>query len=456
MQMRRLLVVDDEPNMAWLFEQSFGQEFRVGKAHSGAEALARLDQGPVDLVLLDLMMPGMDGLSALREMKRRHPDLPVVMMTAYATVKTAVEAIKAGAADYVIKPFDLEEVRRVMMAALPPSTAEAAERRPASMLGDSAAMQAVFRKIQRVAPTDASVLVLGETGTGKELVARAIHAASPRAAKPFVAVNCAALPEHLLESELFGHEKGAFTGAQVRKPGRFELADGGTLLLDEIGDMPLALQAKLLRVLEFRQVEPLGSTRPHPIDLRVLASTHRDLRELVKQGTFREDLYFRLAVVPILLPPLRERAGDIPLLANHLLRSFTERLGKEFRAFSGEAMAVLEAYPWPGNVRELRNLMEQLAVLWDGGIVEAEDLPEYLMAPARDGAAAPGSGGGGGSLKDQVRSLKADYEQERILVALREVSGNRTQAAKRLGISRRTLQLKLKGLGLPADQDGGE
>ena len=450
MAMRRLLVVDDEPNMAWLFEQSFGREFHVAKAHSGMEAMARLAEGPVDLVMLDLMMPGMDGLTTLKEIKHRHPDLPVVMMTAYATVKTAVEAIKTGAADYVTKPFDLEEVRRVMSAALPPSPSEETVRRPAAILGESGAMQEVFRKIARVAPTNASVLILGETGTGKELVARAIHAASPRAPRPFVAINCAALPEHLLESELFGHEKGAFTGAQGRKPGRFELADGGTLLLDEIGDMPAALQAKLLRVLESRQVEPLGSTRPLPVDLRVLASTHRDLRELVKQGTFREDLYFRLAVVPILLPPLRERGGDIPLLANHLLRTFAEQHGKEFGSFSAGALHALEAYRWPGNVRELRNLMEQVAVLWDGGRVELEDLPDYLTASARETPAAPHS------LKEEVRLLKADLEQERILAALRSVGGNRTQAAKLLGISRRALQLKLKGLELPPDLSIGE
>ncbi|MFZ5824549.1 MAG: sigma-54-dependent transcriptional regulator [Bacillota bacterium] len=442
MDKRRLLVVDDEPNMAWLFEQSFGRHYDVIKAHSGLEALAVLEAGPPDLVLLDLMMPGMDGLTALREIKRRHPNLPVLMMTAYATVKTAVEAIKTGAADYVIKPFDLDEVRRVMEAALPPSPSEQPLRRPQGLLGDSPPMLEVLRKIQRVAQADVSVLILGETGTGKELVARAIHTNSPRAARPFVAVNCAALPENLLESELFGHEKGAFTGAQSRKPGRFELADGGTLLLDEIGDMPLAVQAKLLRVLESRQVEPLGSTRALPVDLRVLAATHRDLPEMVKQGNFREDLYFRLAVVPITLPALRERRGDVGLLAHHLLKGFAERHGKEFLGFSSQALQALESYRWPGNVRELRNLMEQVAVLWDGGQVDLEHLPEYLTAPGRE-AVAPGQ-----SLKEEVRSLKADYEQERILAALRSVGGNRTQAARLLGISRRALQLKLKELAL--------
>ena len=449
MDRRRLLVVDDEPNMAWLFEQSFHNHYEIVKANSGIEALQRLEAEGADLVMLDLIMPGMDGLTVLREMKRRQPDLPVIMMTAYATVKTAVETIKAGAADYVIKPFALEDVRRVIAAALPPP-AQAVARRPAGMLGESPVMLEVFRKLQRIAPSDTSVLITGETGTGKELVARAIHAASPRAAGPFVAINCAALPENLLESELFGYEKGAFTGAQTRKPGRFELAAGGTLLLDEVGDMPLTLQAKLLRVLESRQVEPLGSTRSVTVNLRVLSATHRDLREQVKQGAFREDLYFRLAVLPLCLPPMRERRGDLNLLAAHLLKTFAEQQGKAFHGFSEGALQALEGYRWPGNIRELRNLMEQVAVLWDGGRVELEHLPEYLtMGEVSEGK----SSSTAYSLKEEVRSLKADLEQERILAALRESGGNRTQAARLLGISRRALQLKLKGLELPLEPE---
>jgi two-component system, NtrC family, response regulator AtoC len=445
--MRTLLVVDDEPNMAWLFEQTFGREFRVQGARGGEEALAALEAEGADLVMLDLCMPGMDGMTALKALKRIRPHLPVVMMTAYATVKTAVEAIKAGAADYVMKPFDLDELRRVVENALPPAPGEpgAAVTRPAGMIGESPAMLEVYRKIRRVGPTDACVLILGETGTGKELVARAIHAASPRAARPFIAFNCAAVPENLLESELFGYAKGAFTDAKGRKPGRFELADGGTLLLDEVGDMPLSLQAKLLRVLESHTVEPLGAIRAVPVDVRVLASTHRDLKEMVRTGRFREDLYFRLAVVPVLLPPLRERPGDVPLLAAHLLRTFAEKHGKGFYGFSPEALTILDRSSWPGNVRELRNLMEQVVVLWDGSTVEPEHLPE-LPGTSSPGAGGPGSPGPGEPLKHAVRSLKADYEQERILQALRECGGNRTHAALRLGISRRTLQLKLKAL----------
>jgi len=439
--MRRLLVIDDEPNMAWLFEQSFGREFRVLAAHSGPEAFRALEGTGADLAMCDLCMPGMDGLAVLREIKRRWPDLPVVMMTAYATVKTAVEAIKAGAADYVMKPFDLDELRRVMEKALPPAVSDPGQWRPAGMLGESPAMLDVFRKVQRVAHTDACALILGETGTGKELVARAIHEGSTRGARPFVAFNCAAVPENLLESELFGYEKGAFTGAQARKPGRFELAAGGTILLDEVGDMPLGLQAKLLRVLENRTVEPLGAVRPVPVDLRVLASTHRDLREMVRAGTFREDLYFRLAVVPISLPPLRERHGDVPLLAGHLLRQFAEKHGKAFHGFSPEAMGALEAHAWPGNVRELRNLVEQVVVLWDGPTVELEHLPELPGAVTVVGGSAVGAG-----LKGEVSRLKADYEWERISAALAEVGGNRTRAAALLGISRRALQLKLKAM----------
>ncbi|HWI62181.1 MAG TPA: sigma-54 dependent transcriptional regulator [Symbiobacteriaceae bacterium] len=431
--MQRLLVVDDEANMAWLFEQSFGREFQVAAARSGPEALDRLERDGADLIMLDLCMPGMDGMAVLKEVKRRWPAIPVVMMTAYATVKTAVEAIKAGAADYVMKPFDLEELRRVMTRALP-SLPAGAPFRPAGMLGESPGMLEVFRKIQRVAPTDACVLILGETGTGKELVARAIHASSSRSARPFVAFNCAAVPENLLESELFGYEKGAFTDAKSRKPGRFELAAGGTLLLDEIGDMPLSLQAKLLRVLETRAVEPLGAVRPVPVDLRVLAATHRDLRELVRQGRFREDLFFRLAVVPVQLPPLRERPGDVAVLGLHLLRTFAGKHGKVFHGFSPQALAALESYTWPGNVRELRNLVEQVVVLWDGPTVELEHLPEFPGIQRSQVAA--------GSL----RQMKAGYEQQRIEEALRACDGNRTQAAKLLGISRRALQLKLKAL----------
>ena len=436
--MQHLLIVDDEPNMAWLFAQSFGQEFRVSAARSGAEALDQLEREAADLVMLDLCMPGMDGMTALKEIKRRWPATPVVMMTAYATVKTAVEAIKAGAADYVMKPFDLAELHRVMTGALP-SQPSVAPPRPAGMLGESPPMLEVFRKIQRIGPTDACVLILGETGTGKELVARAIHTASSRAARPFVAFNCAAVPENLLESELFGYEKGAFTDAKARKPGRFELASGGTLLLDEIGDMPLALQAKLLRVLETRAVEPLGAIRPVPVDLRVLAATHRDLREMVRQGKFREDLYFRLAVVPVQLPPLRERPGDVGALAAHLLRTFAEKHGKAFTGFSPQALGALEAYPWPGNVRELRNLIEQVVVLWDGPVVELEHVPEFPGAPRPTQAQAQVASG-------SLRQLKAGYEQQRIEEALQACDGNRTRAAKLLGISRRALQLKLKAM----------
>ncbi|MDF2629926.1 MAG: putative response regulator in two-component reguatory system, sigma54 dependent transcriptional [Symbiobacteriaceae bacterium] len=433
--MRQLLIVDDEPNMAWLFEQSFGREFQVAAARSGTEALAHLERAGADLIMLDLCMPGMDGMAVLKEVKRRWPAIPVVMMTAYATVKTAVEAIKAGAADYVLKPFDLDELRRVMTGALPPEPASVAPPRPAGMLGESPAMLEVFRKLARVAPTDACVLILGETGTGKELVARAIHAGSSRAARPFVAFNCAAVPENLLESELFGYEKGAFTDARARKPGRFELAAGGTLLLDEVGDMPLPLQAKLLRVLESRAVEPLGAIRPLPVDVRVLAATHRDLREMVRQGKFREDLYFRLAVVPVGLPPLRERPGDVAVLAAHFLRTLSEKHGKAFAGFSPGALAVLTGYGWPGNVRELRNLVEQVVVLWDGPVVELEHLPSL-------GVDAPGARLAPASLK----VMKAGYEQQRIEEALLACGGNRTRAAQVLGISRRALQMKLKAL----------
>lgn len=459
---KTLLVVDDEPNMAWLFQESFSGQFEIRAARDGVEALAALDSGPVHLVMQDLQIPGSNGLQIMREIKKRFPDLPVIMMTAYATVKTAVEAMRAGAYDYVIKPFDLDELRLTIGKALEFANlrqeVEGLRRELKETRGEpelqavSPKMREVIRVIEKVAQTDTYVLIQGESGTGKELAARAIHRRSPRSQGPFIPVNCAALPETLLESELFGHEKGAFTGAQARRPGRFELAHRGTLFLDEVGDMPLILQSKLLRVLEEKTVEPLGSTRRIAVDVRVVAATNQNLRELVKNGSFREDLFFRLAVIPITLPPLRERTEDIPLLAGYFLKMFSARHGKCFRGFSPEALDMLTAYPWPGNVRELKNTIEQVAVLFDDQLVLPEHLPGHLTPSAGD-ASNPGDGGGtlvveGPPLKEQVGSLKNRLEEERIRAALAKFNGNRTRAAEYLGISRRSLQLKIKALAI--------
>lgn len=472
---RTILVVDDEPNMAWLFEQSFSGQFSVLGARHLQEALDALGNHRVDLVMLDLQIPGTDGMGILREIKVRNPEIPVIMMTAYATVRTAVEAIKAGAFDYILKPFDLDELRLTMEKALEFADLrqevrglrdQLKERRVGQLLAVSPRMTEVLRLVEKVGPSDACVLILGESGTGKELVARAIHQSSPRASRPFVAVNCAALPENLLESELFGHEKGAFTGAHARKPGRFEMADRGTILLDEIGDMPLLLQAKLLRVLEEKAIQPLGATRQLPVDVRILAATNRDLRDLVKKGAFREDLFFRLSVIPLHLPPLRERPEDIPLLANHFLKEFNDRHGKGFRQISPEAIRLLAGYSWPGNVRELRNVIEQVIVLNDDRVLLPGHLPPQLAeghepverprganeapveAPGEVPVKAPVEALMEAPLKNRIDALATKVEAEMIRDALARCGGNRTRAAEMLKISRRTLQLKMKALGL--------
>lgn len=506
-----VLVIDDEPNMAWLFEQSFGRDFAIHGARSWAEAKVALAEkrGFFDLVMLDLRLPDADGLAALEEIRRLDPDLPVVMMTAYATVKTAVAAMKAGARDYVIKPFDVEEVRIIMRNALQFGLLSREVRElegrlrekfnRKNILGVSPQIAAVRETIEKVAASDVAVLILGESGTGKELVAHAIHYESARRRGPFVPINCAALPENLLESELFGYEKGAFTGAAARKIGKFELADGGTLFLDEIGDMPPSLQGKLLRVLEEHVIERLGGTKRIPVDVRIVAATNKDLAAAVAAGRFREDLYYRLAVVPLVIAPLRERPEDVAVLARHFLGEVVKKYGAGFTGFSPEAMAALMAYSWPGNVRELKNVIERLVVLSgsaaggkNAGEIPVALLPEHIRAgvqgdgatPSRPaagtvgiGSVAAGSVAAGAAeaaeaaeaaapvpkvqpplsikgererllLKEAAAKAKEQTERELIEDALRQHGGNRTRAAEALGISRRALQLKLKRLGL--------
>ncbi|MGE5560428.1 MAG: sigma-54-dependent transcriptional regulator [Chloroflexota bacterium] len=448
----RVLVVDDEPNMTWLFEQAFGQDHAVIGARDRDEAVRALRQRGADIVFLDLRLPGIDGMGILKEIKQLMPDLPVIMMTAHGTVKNAVDAMKAGAFDYVTKPFDLDEVRLIAANAmrLGSLTREVEQLRAAlaersgldSFQAVSPKMLEVLRIIERVAPTDASVLISGESGTGKELAARAIHQVSPRRDGPFLPVNCAALPDALLESELFGYEKGAFTGATAAKPGRFELAGGGTLLLDEVGDMSLGTQAKLLRVLEERQIERLGGTRRITVDVRIVAATNRPLTELVQRGQFREDLYYRLAVIPIQMPPLRERPEDVPVLANQFLRGFAQRHGRPVRGFAADALARLQRYDWPGNVRELRNLVEQMVILADGEIIGVNHLPPFIATPGGAAAAA-----GGGALRARLGALQEQLEADLIRDALARCGGNRTRAAEQLGISRRSLQMKIKKYG---------
>ncbi len=447
----RVLVVDDDrAHRTMLRAVLAGAGYTALEADDGDVALEVVRSEPVDVVLLDLRMPRVGGIEALEAIRSARPGLPVVLMTAYASVGTAVDAMKKGAFDYLTKPVDLEDLRRTLDKALEFHRLEQENRLLRERLGErfdfsniigrSRAMAELFETLALVAPSDATVLITGESGTGKELVANAIHESSPRRERPFVKVNCAALHENLLESELFGHERGAFTGATAQRKGRFEIAHGGTLFLDEIGDMSPATQAKVLRVLQEGEFERLGGTRTLRVDVRVLAATHRDLEAMVAQGTFRQDLYYRLSVVPVHLPPLRERREDIPVLAEHFLRVYAEKNRKEVRGFHPAAMDLLVRHDWPGNVRELQNAVERAVILCLGDRITPQELPPAL----RDAGVPPG----GGPARDPgPRSLK-EAERELILRTLEETGGNRTRAARLLGISRQTLHNKLREYGL--------
>jgi DNA-binding NtrC family response regulator len=394
-------------------------------------------------------MPGMSGLELLRNVKAVNPEIPFILVTAYGTVETAVQAMKDGAADYVTKPLDLEELQlrigRVgeqvrLQSAVRDLQAHLIERhRLEGIIGESGRMQEVLALVKRVAPSDATVLIRGESGTGKELIARALHFNSPRAAGPLVTLNCAALPEQLLESELFGHERGAFTGAVAQRKGRFELADGGSIFLDEIGDLTPALQVKLLRVLQERQFERLGGTRTLAVNVRVLAATHRDLEGAIQAGTFREDLYYRLNVVTLQIPPLRERREDIPLLLDHFLRKFARKNRREVAGLTAAARDALLRYDYPGNVRELENIVERAVLLCRGAVIDLEDLPVTLR---------PGERGPADAEVGRLPDLLAGIERQAIRAALERHGGIQTQAAAELGISERVLRYKIKKYGL--------
>jgi two-component system response regulator HydG len=442
----RILVVDDDRahlTMLTAMLESWGHD--VDTAADGAEAVDRVRRRAYDVVLTDVRMAEVDGIEALRRIKAYNPYLPVLIMTAYSSVDTAVGALKAGAFDYLHKPLDFGELRRGLERALEhggPAASLAGSGgsadAPAGMIGASAAMREVFAMIRAVAPSEASVLVLGESGTGKELVARALHEGSPRAAHRLVTVNCAALAESLLESELFGHEKGAFTGAQRQRDGLFVQADGGTLFMDEIGEMPLPLQAKLLRALQQGEVQRLGSDRPVRVDVRVIAATNRDLEAEVRAGNFREDLYYRLNVIALRVPALRERPEDIPLLAGHFLERFAQRNRKVFRGFSPRAMDLMLRHDWPGNVRELENAVERAVILAPGDMITERDLPAGLRAADSAEGAARG---------DAPQSLE-DAEREAIARTLEQVGHNKSEAARVLGVTRVTLRNKMRKFGL--------
>jgi len=440
-----VLIVDDDKNTRDGLERALRTSYDVLLAEDAERAMELLADGTVDLLLSDLRMPGMDGLTLLRKVHAQHPEMICILLTAYGSVETAVEAMKQGAYDFLTKPVNLDHLEMLIERALHARAIEAENLRLQAQLdskfgmenviGNSPAMQPVFDIVRQAAPTQATILIRGASGTGKELIAQAIHRLSTRAKGPFVAVHCAALSSSLLESELFGHERGAFTGSTGRRKGRFELADGGTLFLDEVSEIDAALQVKLLRVLEERRFERVGGETSVEVDIRLIAATNRNLEEWVAQGKFRDDLFFRLNVVDIVLPPLSERQGDIPMLCDHFVREFAARNGKPVTGVTADVINLLSAYSWPGNVRELRNLIEKMVVLSRGDRLTARDVPANIREavkgrlPARDSI-------GEGSL--------ADLERQKIFAVLQKKGENRTRAAAELGISRRTLHRKLR------------
>ena len=453
-----VLVVDDKPNMLGLLVKVLKPVARVIAAKNVRDAIAVLEREPVAVVVCDLRMPDGDGLEVLRGMKSRNIEAPFILMTGYATVATAVQAMREGAFDYVTKPFDPDDLRGLVERALAQSAVLAHTPEPSTppvgmglLLGRSAAMREVFRLIERIAPTDATVVILGETGTGKELVARALHEASGRSGKPFFAVNCAAIARSLIESELFGYTRGSFTGATTDRAGIFEAAHKSTLLLDEIGELRASLQAKLTRVLEERAVKRIGDSRERPIDVRLVAATHRNLREMVKSGAFREDLWFRLNVCVIELPPLRERPDDIPLLAAHFLAERAPIVRSAAVSFSPAAMAALTQYPWPGNVRELRSVVERAAILASESEIGQEALPPEIRGalPASQ-AAATDERIFDLSLGEAVKVSRDKTSRQYVIGVLRRFQGDVTAAATHAGVERESFYRLMRRYNLAA------
>jgi DNA-binding NtrC family response regulator len=469
---KQVLIVDDEPNLRKILAAQLGRDgYDVLTAEDGEQGLAVLRENHIDLVVTDLKMPKMDGMQLLREAVREYPGLPIVMITAHGTIDTAVEALKLGAFDYLTKPFDKEEVRQIAAKALRTqelAAADATDTRPPQgsrfgIIGASQELATIFSVLERVADTPTTVLITGESGTGKELVARALHEQSSRSERPFIKVNCAAIPKELIESELFGYERGAFTGAVNSKPGRFELANGGTLFLDEIGEIPPEMQVKLLRALQESEFERVGGIKTIRVDVRLVAATNRDLGRLIHSGTFRQDLFYRLNVVSIRLPPLRERVTDIPALVEHFLAKFNDRLKKQVAGVEPDAYAALSNYAWHGNVRELENVVERAVLFCDGPKIRVADLPPELRPdaraselldanPVRETPALPADSG----LKEHVKHAMVRLERDLVGRALLQTHGNVTHAARLLKISRKGLQLKMKELGLRDPETGAK
>ncbi len=446
---KRILVADDERNMRWAINRALeGEDYIILEAATGLEALEHYREKEPHLVIMDLKMPDMDGISALTKMKEIKDTTPIIMITAHGTVESAIEAMKLGAMDYISKPFDIEELMITIEKALGYGELkeevcylreELGKSLGKPIIGKSQGLQNTLETVNRVAKTNASVLILGESGTGKELIANAIHYNSGRRNKPYIKINCGAIPENLLESELFGYEKGAFTGAASRKVGRIERANGGTLFLDEVGELPFQLQVKLLRILQEREIDRIGGTEPIKVDVRIIAATNRDLLTMVEEGTFREDLYYRLNVIPIKMPPLRERKEDIPILVNHFLSFYCNEIGRGRISLQKDAMDKLVEYPWRGNIRELENVIERMVILSDEEVIRSCNLPRELL------------------LKEEINNsyqlpeegIKLEeLERDLLIQALQRTEHNQTKAAKLLGISRHTLIYRMEKFGL--------
>ncbi len=436
---RILLAEDDEIMRITLYDRLMSKGWKVDQAADGADALDKLKKQKYHLVISDIRMPGLDGIELLRYVQRHFPRTEVILMTAFGKVNDAIDCLKNGAADYILKPFDMDDLtiradRLLKQQNIRNKCAVLVERfRDTKIIGNSPPMQAVYDLTAQVAPTDSSILINGESGTGKELIANAIYEQSSRSEGPYIRINCAAIPENLIESELFGHEKGSFTGADSRKTGKFELADRGTILLDEIGDMPISMQAKLLRVLQEQEIEPIGADRPLQVDVRIISSTAKNLAEAVKEGSFRQDLFYRLKVIPIELPALRDHKEDIPELCEYFLREFGKLNGRK-RELAPETLDILMQYHFPGNVRELKNIIERISVLSKNPLISPAELPSDIRESATDDG-------------DETLNLAANLsrvEQVCIARALNETGGNKTEAAKLLGISRKNLWEKMK------------
>lgn len=453
----RILVVDDEEIVGESCKRILEEDgYEVETALSGEEALRKMKENPYDIVLTDLKMPGMDGMEVLKTIRKDYPDTIVIMITGFATVETAVESMKLGAFDYIPKPFTPDEVSIVVKKALDQKTLlleniylkqELQEKYGFhNIVGKSKKMQEIYRVIVKVAPTDSTVLIYGQSGTGKELIARAIHFNSLRRDKPFVPVDCAVLAENLLESELFGHVRGSFTGAVTTKPGLFEVADGGTVFLDEVGNISLAIQAKLLRVLQEKEFTPVGGTKSKKVDIRLISATNKDLEKMIKEGTFREDLYYRLNFVPIHLPPLKERQEDIPLLAVHFLKKFAEEMGKSIKGFTPDAMEKLMRYSWPGNVRELENVIGRTVVMVDEEMIRPEHL--ILQTPNEKGESKISTPTTSEELKEIKKHIREkaveEVEKAFVLRALERNNWNVTRAAEEVGMLRPNFQALMR------------